>query len=362
STRPGDVISDSATAYDTTTWSATQTPTKGEVQWTGRTKGYTEGNNPTWQTLGTTTYDTLGRPLTVKDTNGLVTASSTYKPSSTGPLTSTTAANAKEHTTTSEFDFATGAALKVTDPNGKVTENTYDSLGRVTNVWLPNHLRSLYEATPSYTYTYKVTSTDLSWTSTSALQGDGSGYNTGYEFYDSLLRTRQTQTPTPIGGRIVGITLYDDRGLAVSAQGDIWDDTSAPSTTPVQTEGSQAPIQTDTTYDGAGRPIKAITKTKGVTRWTTSTTYTGDTVTTTAPAGGQGTSVITNALGQTTERREYASPNPTGDYTATTYTYTPAGQQKTVTATADKSAWSYTYDLFGRQTNATDPDKGKTTT
>ncbi|MEU5057470.1 MULTISPECIES: RHS repeat-associated core domain-containing protein [unclassified Streptomyces] len=362
STRPGDVISDSATAYDTTTWSATQTPTKGEVQWTGRTKGYTEGNNPTWQTLGTTTYDTLGRPLTVKDTNGLVTASSTYKPSSTGPLTSTTAANAKEHTTTSEFDFATGAALKVTDPNGKVTENTYDSLGRVTNVWLPNHLRSLYEATPSYTYTYKVTSTDLSWTSTSALQGDGSGYNTGYEFYDSLLRTRQTQTPTPIGGRIVGITLYDDRGLAVSAQGDIWDDTSAPSTTPVQTEGSQAPIQTDTTYDGAGRPIKAITKTKGVTRWTTSTTYTGDTVTTTAPAGGQGTSVITNALGQTTERREYASPNPTGDYTATTYTYTPAGQQKTVAATADKSAWSYTYDLFGRQTNATDPDKGKTTT
>ncbi|MFJ8827689.1 RHS repeat-associated core domain-containing protein [Streptomyces sp. NPDC102467] len=361
STRPGDVISDTATAYDTTTWSATQTPTKGEPKWTGRATGYTAADAPIWQKIATTTYDTLGRPLTVKNTNDLTTATSTYKPATTGPLTSTTVANTKGHTVTTDTDFATGAALKATDPNGKVTESEYDSLGRVTKVWLPNHLSSAFKTTPSYTYDYKVTSTDLSWTSTSTLQGDGSGYNTAYTFYDSLLRPRQTQTPTPVGGRLVGITLYDDRGLAVSTQGDIWDDKSAPGPDVVQTEGSAAPIQTDTTYDGAGRATKAVTQLKGVTRWTTTTAYTGDTVTATAPAGSQATSVITNALGQTTERREYAGPNPSGDYTATTYAYTPAGQQKSVTASADKSAWSYTYDLFGRQISAADPDKGKTT-
>jgi YD repeat-containing protein len=202
----------------------------------------------------------------------------------------------------------------------------------------------------------------MSWVSTGTLKGDGSGYNTTYEFYDSLLRSRQVQTPTPVGGRLVSLTLYDDRGLAVSAQGDIWDNTSGPSSTPVQTEGSQAPIQTDTTYDGAGRATKTVTKNTGVTRWTTDVTYTGDTVATSAPAGGQATAVVTNALGQTTERREYASPKPTGtDYTTTNYTYTPAGQQDTITG-PDKAKWSYGYDLFGRQTTATDPDKGTSST
>ncbi|WP_420031353.1 RHS repeat-associated core domain-containing protein [Streptomyces sp. cg28] len=358
---PGDVISDTATAYDTTTWSASQTPTKGEVKWTGRAKGYTTADAPIWQKIATSYYDTLGRPNKVMDTNDLITATTTYTPAAAGPLTQTTATNAKGHTTKSELDFATGTPLKVTDPNNKVTESQYDSLGRITKVWLPNHLSIQYKDTPSYTYTYKVTSADLSWIATSALQGDGSGYNTTYEFYDSLLRPRQTQSPTPVGGRMVAITLYDNRGLAISSQGDIWDPKSGPSSTPVQTEGSPQ-LQADTTYDGAGRATQTVTKVGGQTRFTTKTAYLGDTVTTTSPAGGQATAVVTNALGQTTERREYASPDPSGDYTATKYTYTPAGQQKTVTAEADKSQWSYTYDLFGRQTSATDPDRGTSTT
>jgi RHS repeat-associated protein len=130
----------------------------------------------------------------------------------------------------------------------------------------------------------------------------------------------------------------------------------------VETSAGQAPIQTDTTYDGAGRPIKVVTKTHGTTRWTTSTSYTGDTVSTSAPNGGQATATVTNALGELTERREYGGPQPTGtDYTTTSYAYTPAGQQKTITG-PDQSKWSYTYDLIGRQVTATDPDKGKSTT
>ncbi|MGV9761685.1 RHS repeat-associated core domain-containing protein [Streptomyces tricolor] len=364
STRAGDVISDTATVYDdtaATTWSASQKPGKGDATWKGRAKGYESDDTPAWQKVSKTTYDALGRPKTVSDTNDLTVASTTYMPSDSGPLTTTKVADAKTYATQTQLDFATGATLKVSDPNGKVTESEYDSLGRITKLWLPNRLKVLNK-TPNYVYAYHVTSADMSWVSTGTLKHDGSGYNTTYEFYDSLLRSRQTQAPTPQGGRLISLTEYDTRGLAVSQHADIWDKTSSPNSTAVEISGGQAPIQTDTTYDGAGRPAKAVTKVHGVTRWTTDTTYTGDTVATTAPTGGQATAVVTNALGQTTQRREYAGPTPTGtDFTTTDYIYTPAGQQKTVTG-PDQTKWSYTYDLFGRQVTATDPDKGKTQT
>jgi RHS repeat-associated protein len=364
STRPGDVISDTATVYDNptaTTWTDTQKPTKGEATWSGRAKGYGTDDAPLWQKLSTATYDTLGRTLTVKDTRDQLVASTTYTPAASGPLTATAVENVKLHKTTTTVDFATGAALKVTDPNGKVTESEYDSLGRLTKVWLPNRLKALGK-TPNHVYAYNVTSTDMSWVSTSTLKGDATGYNTAYAFYDSQLRPRQTQSPTPEGGRLITVTLYDTRGMAVSQHNDIWDSTTLPEPNPAETYGGQAPIQTDTTYDGAGRAIKAETKIYGATRWTTTTTYTGDTVSSSAPNGGQATAVVTNALGQVTERREYAGPQPTGtQYTTTRFTYHDAGQQETITG-PDQSKWSYTYDLFGRQVATTDPDKGSTAT
>ncbi|WP_327350273.1 RHS repeat-associated core domain-containing protein [Streptomyces sp. NBC_01304] len=364
STRSGDIISDTATVYDdttATTWSADQKPTKGDAVWTGRAKSYASGT-PSWQKTATTSYDSLGRPLLVKDTDGKKVTDTTYTPAASGPLTSSTVANIKGHTATTDVDFATGNPVKAKDANDKITETEYDSLGRVTGIWLPNRSKVLKKSA-NYVFGYKVQSADMSWVSTGTLKGDGSGYNTSYMYYDSLLRPRQTQTPTPIGGRIVGLTLYDDRGLAISSQGDIWDKESAPAgDDAVQTEGSQAPVQTDTTYDGAGRATKTVTQHHGVTRWTTNTTYTGDKVAASTQAGGQATAVITNALGQTVERREYAGPKPEGtDYTTTTYTYTPAGQNKTVTG-PDDAKWSYGYDLFGRQTTSTDPDKGTTNT
>ncbi|SDP62183.1 RHS repeat-associated core domain-containing protein [Streptomyces sp. cf386] len=360
SSRPGDIISDTATAYDSKIYTSTQTPTKGEAQWTGRAKGYAADGTPTWQKIATTDYDALGRPTLVKNANDLPVSATTYAPTAAGPLTATVVTDAKQYGTTTKVDFATGSPLKVTDPNSKITESEYDSLGRLTKVWLPNRLKALGK-TPNYVYDYKVTNADMSWVSAGTLKGDGSGYNTSYTFYDSLLRTRQTQSPTPQGGRLISLTLYDTRGMAVSQQSDIWDSTTLPNTEPAEPSEGQAPIQTDTTYDGAGRAIKAVTKTNSVTRWTIDTTYTGDTVSTSAPAGGQAAAVVTNALGQTTERLEYAGPKPTGTpYTTTSYTYTPSGQQGTITG-PDQAKWSYEYDLFGRQTAAADPDKGRST-
>ncbi|MFI1400001.1 polymorphic toxin-type HINT domain-containing protein [Streptomyces sp. NPDC020681] len=361
STSPGDVISDTATAYDSTTWSASQEPQVGEARWTGRAKGYGLDDQPSWQKTSTITYDALGRPLTVKDANDTAITTSTYTPAGTGPLTSSTAANAKGHTTTTLFDFGTGAAKKITDPNGRVTESKYDALGRVTEVWLPNSLRA-DENPANYVYKYSLTNSALPWVSTDTLKGDGSGYNTTYEIYDPLLRLRQVQTASPSGGMTVAQTVYDERGLATISQADIWDHDTTPSGTLVEIDGGQPPLQTTTTYDGAARAVTAVTKVRNTDRWTINTTYAGDTVTTSAPAGGQATAEVTNALGQTTERREYGGPEPTGtDFTKTSYTYTPGGQQKSVTG-PDQAKWTYGYDLFGRQTSAADPDKGTSST
>ncbi|MFE9399974.1 polymorphic toxin-type HINT domain-containing protein [Streptomyces flavidovirens] len=362
SATPGDVISDTATAYDTTTWSSTQAPTKGQAQWTGRAKGYTTANNPIWQKVVVTTYDTLGRPVTVKDTNDLTIGLTTYTPASSGPLTESTATNAKGHKTTTETDFATGAPTKTTDANGKITEAEYDSLGRITSVWLPNRLKVL-GAPANHLYTYSIKATAPPWVSTATAKGDGNGYTTTYEIYDSLLRPRQVQSPSPKGGVLVAQTLHDNRGLAVTAQSDVWNASLSPAGKLVTTDGGQFPAQTDTTYDGAGRPVTTETKTGSTPLWTTETRYTGDTVSTSAPAGGQASAVVTNALGQTTERREFAGTQPTAgtSFITTRYTYTPSGQQETVTG-PDQAKWSYTYDLFGRQSSASDPDKGKATT
>nr|WP_246041246.1 RHS repeat-associated core domain-containing protein [Streptomyces cadmiisoli] len=358
-TKAGDVISDTAITYDATTaWTADQTPTRGEPKWTGRASAYNASDQPTWQKLTTTTFDTLGRPLVVKDTNDTQTSRTVYAPLATGPLTGTTVYDAKDYDTKTVIDFATGAATKITDPNAKVTQTTYDSLGRVTQLWLPNRLPI---ATPNYKYAYHLSNDSPSWVSTSTLTPTASGYNTSYTIYDSLLRARQTQSPSPSGGRIVTLAQYDTRGLASSTLSDIWDASNAPSGDPATVEGAQAPMQVDTTYDAAARPVTSQTKVKGVHRWTTTTVHQGDRVIQTAPTGGQATATLTNALGQTTETRQYASPTATGSYNHTRYTYTPAGQQKTITA-HDNSVWSYTHDLFGRQTSATDPDKGTTTT
>ncbi|MET8406154.1 RHS repeat-associated core domain-containing protein [Streptomyces sp900116325] len=360
STTVGDVISDTATTYDATTaWTADQTPTRGEPQWTGRASGYDSSDQPSWQKLSTTTFDTLGRPLVVRHTADTQLSKTTYTPVAAGPLTTMAVADAK-FTTNTVVDFATGAPTKVTDPNSKITETTYDSLGRTTQVWLPNRLR-IANATPNYTYAYHPSQDTASWVSTSSLTPTASGYTTTYTIYDSLLRARETQSPSPSGGRIVNLTQYDTRGLAASTLTDIWDANNAPSGTPATVEGGQAPLQVDTTYDGAARPVTSETKVQGAHRWTTTTDYQGDRVIQTAPTGGQATATLTNALGQTTETREYATPDATGSYNHTRYTYTPAGQQKTITA-HDNSVFSYTYDLFGRQISATDPDKGSSST
>ncbi|MFE7401759.1 polymorphic toxin-type HINT domain-containing protein [Streptomyces sp. NPDC057557] len=355
---PEDTLSDTTTAYDSQP--AGTAPTAGDATAVARVKSYTAGV-PDYQPVATTGYDALGRVASTKDALNRSTTT-TYTPDSTGygPVTGSVITDPKGYTVTSTIDPAWGSVTKSVDVNGSTTEYAFDALGRLTEVWQPDRLRGLGDAA-SIEYEYSVSNADASWVRTGTIKADGKTYNSSYEIFDSLLRSRQNQSPSPAGGRVISETLYDDRGLATISNADVHDET-APAGALANTLPGSVPASTETVIDGAGRVTESIFRVYDQEKWRTKTAHLGDRVANTAADGGSGTLAITNGRGQTTERREYAGPKPEGDdYTKTTYTYWPNGQVKTMTG-PDQSVWTYTYDLRGRVTEKTDPDSGKTTT
>lgn len=368
SSRRGDVLSDTATAYDgATTWSPTMKPTKGLPTWTGRAQGYGSSPAVTWQKTSTTTYDALGRPLSVANADGKATTTA-YTPAEAGPLTKTIVTDSKGFRTVSFLDHRRGQPERVYDANLKKTEAAYDALGRLTEVWLPNRIRG--SQSPNRKFAYHLSNTKQSWVSTSTLKKDGTTYNTSYAIADSLLRPLQTQSPTPQGGRLLTDTRYDSRGLAYETYADIFDTSSTPNGTYTRAEYGEAPTQTATAFDGAGRATTSTLYVYGVKKWSTTTGYTGDSTATTALQGGSATRTITDARDQTVETREYAGIDPAdtqygsglgASHTSTKFAHTLDGKQTSITG-PDGAKWTYGYDLFGRQTSANDPDKGTVTT
>ncbi|MFJ2376582.1 polymorphic toxin-type HINT domain-containing protein [Streptomyces sp. NPDC087769] len=381
----GDVLSDTAAVYDNATatgWSASQSPTRGLATWTGRAKAYpaaigTNDRTPAldggWQTVTRTTHDTLGRPLSVTDAKGNATTT-TYYPAAAGPLTSTIvaapklASNGQSHKTYTYVDPARGSVTSILDANVKKTENSYDALGRITGTWAPN--RHKETDTPNAKYAYNFARGSQPWTSVATIKGDNKTYRTSYAITDALLRPLQTQTESPLGGRVLTDTRYDSRGLAYETYADIYDNLNAPDGKYARASYAHTPALTRTTYDEAARPTTSTFTVFGEDRWSTATSYTGDSTATTAVKGGNATRTITDVLGRTAETRTYAGTEPndtaygatTGTaYTRVKYDYTRDGKQSQITG-IDDAKWTYTYDLFGRQTGATDPDKGASTT
>ncbi|MFF3127582.1 polymorphic toxin-type HINT domain-containing protein [Streptomyces sp. NPDC057908] len=371
--RPGDVLSDTATAYDGATWSDSMKPTKGLVTWTGRAKAYASGT-PSWQTLtsaATADFDVLGRPLKITNADGQPTTTA-YTPTTAGPVSKIISTDPKTFKTTSFLDPRTGQTLRTYDANLKKTELVYDALGRITQVWLPNRDRGSESATfgPNTKFEYTIDNKDPSWVSTAALKKDGKTYATSYAIYDAMLRPLQSQTETSNGGRLLTDTRYDTRGLAYETYANIFDTTSTPNGTYTRAEYGESPNQSATAFDGAGRPTKSTLHVFGVEKWSTTTSYTGDSTATTALDGGTAARAITDIRGRTVESREYASESPAdtqyGDalgagFASTRTTYSRGGLPTQITG-PDDAKWSYAYDLFGRQSEAKDPDKGTSTT
>ncbi|MEV7616163.1 polymorphic toxin-type HINT domain-containing protein [Streptomyces sp. NPDC089799] len=383
----GDVLSDEAVVYDnagTTGWSPTQAPTLGLPTWTGRAQSYpaasgTGDRHPAvsggWQTVAKTTYDTatakLGRPLSVTNAEGQTTTTS-YTPAAAGPLVVSVAtgpklaSNGQQHTSYTYVDLR-GSTVRSIDANMKSAFSTYDALGRITETRLPNRPQSF---TPNIKYGYQIARGKEPWTSVSTL-ANNEGYRTTYSIADALLRPVQTQTESPGGGRILTDTRYDTRGLAHETHTDIYDSTKAPEGRYARAENGESPLQTQTAFDGAGRATTSTLYTFGAKKWSTTTSYTGDSVATTAPQGGTAARTITDALGRTVETRTYGGTTPDDPafggtspgtpYTKTTQSYTRNGKLRFFNG-IDGSQWSYNYDLFGRQNTTTDPDKGTATT
>lgn len=374
STTPGDVVSDEITRYDGAQGWQNQTPTAGLVTMTQRVPGYNADRTPKLQTVSTTTYDALGRPKTVADATGATTTTD-YFPTGAGVPDHTVVTDALDYKTTTYVDPAWGADTKTVDPNELVIEKTYDALGRLTAVWTPQSNRA-DGGLADVKFDYHLGGArdangyvDESWVSTSTIKSANDGYVTSYEIFDALLRPRQTQSPSAYTGRVMTDTVYNDRGQVAHAFRDIWEPDNPQSGVRVVAEGNNA-VQTSTVYDGANRPTtvtEAYTapaqNADGSTRRSrvTKTSYTGDAVATEAPAGGMATSTITDVLGRTVERRQYAGATPTGSFEATKFGYDEQRRESSVTG-PDGAAWTYDYDLFGRQTVAVDPDSGTTST
>lgn len=238
------------------------------------------------------------------------------------------------------------------------------SAGSPRDTWLPDRSRSAGDS-PDAKFAYGLERDKAPWSSVSTLKADGTTYETTYSLFDSQLRPLQVQSPSPAGGRVLTDTRYDARGLAYEKYQDAYDNIKAPNSTYSQVPYGEA-TQTLTRYDGAERATSSTLLVDGVQKWSTSTTYTGDSTATTAPTGGNATRTVTDASGRTVETRTYAGTTPADadfgnapgvPHTKVAYTYTRDGKPATITG-PDETKWSYSYDLYGRQVKTVDPDRG----
>ncbi|MFD5272206.1 hypothetical protein [Streptomyces sp. NPDC058335] len=253
--RPDQVVSATRTYYDDTSFATafpqTAAPTKGEITMTRHASGYS-GGTFTWQTQTRATYDTYGRPKDGYDTKGNKTTTS-YTVDSVGLTTGTTITNAKNQTSSTTTHPTRGLTVASTDANGITAKVRYAALGRTTEVWQHNRPTT---APADVKYSYTVSQTGQSGTTTQTLN-DSLGYVTSYTLIDSLGRARQSQMPTPQGGRLITESFYDSHGWVWKKNNAYWDANSLPALAPASVQDSQIPNQDRYTLDGLGRVVVA---------------------------------------------------------------------------------------------------------
>jgi RHS repeat-associated protein len=346
------------TSYDKQSYGAA--PTKGMVT----SVAEADGTGTSYSVVTDTTYDDLGRVRSVTEP-GTGTTRTQYTPETGGPVTETKVTNAKEQATTTTFDPGRGLPLNVTDPNGRVTRQEYDALGRLVKGWSPSRSSGGKSPNVVIDYASAVASTDESRpaaVTVSTLKDDGS-YAREVTLYDGLIREVQKQSEAHGPGRIIVDTDYDDHGLVSEksggylAKGEPEANLFAPRST------SLIPSSVKLRYDGLEREVRSSVYQGGDYKYATYTSY-GWTSTFVDPAGSTvpKTRTYYDALGRVTSVKHYtrdAEDSVAGR--TTTYEYDARGNRNRVTDPAG-NVWSYTFDARGRVTSATDPDTGTTDT
>ncbi|MGW4806925.1 RHS repeat-associated core domain-containing protein [Kitasatospora sp. NPDC004272] len=319
---------------------------------------YDASGNPVFQTNGAVSYDAYGRITSSRDLVGNTTTS-TYTPATDTLATAVSSTNPVGWTSTSTYAPARGLVTRAVDANGKVTESTYDALGRRTQIWLPGRDRSAGK-TPDRTFSYTLHGAGdhpAPTTVTSQTLRENESYSTSVDIYDGFLQQRQTQSSTAdnSAGRLISSTRYDSHGWGVSSTAPYADPSTAPSGTLFVENDNTLLSQTVTTYDGLGRLTVSALFSKAAKLWQSTTAYPGvDRTDRTPPLGGSPTTLVTDARGRTVSSTVHGGP---GADATTTYAYGFSGLVSSLTDAVGNS-WTYTYDLLGRQTSQSDPDTG----
>ncbi|WP_169732888.1 RHS repeat-associated core domain-containing protein [Haloechinothrix halophila] len=356
-TRPKHVIEDTKTFYDGSTTHGS-TPTKGRVTRADEIDKW--NNGPVYLTVERTNYDKLGRVVTEYDAKNRK-STTAYTPTGAGPVTKTVKTNPLGHTTTTHQEPAFAEPTAVVDANSKRTDLTLDPMGRLTKVWLPS--RDKGSESPNMEFSYTLRNDGPLAVTTKQLQPAGN-YSTEIGLFDSLYRPVQTQEPAVGGGRLVTHTVYNERGEVATAAGPNHT-TGDPSTSLVTFTRSDDRARTEYTYDNVGRERVRAFFSRDVEQRRTTTTYGGNPdgwqVAVDPPDGDTATAEISNVHGNVVELRQFHDGTTSGMYDATTYTYTPRGDLKTVVDPMGHT-WRHHYDLRGREVKVEDPDKGTSTT
>lgn len=279
--------------------------------------GFASDGTENWRTTSGISYDGAGRVTDALDATGKG-AHTDYLPkwSSGGGNTRPTkivSSNQKQWNVTSTLDPLRGVPLENVDANNRVTDITYDALGRRSAVWLPGRDKGTQSADMTFAYAVNPGAVpapggtitqpgDPSSVTTRTLREDGT-YSTSISIYDGMLQPRQVQTAADgdsDSGRIISDTFYDSHGWPSASYAPYSEPDHGPSATLYAANENEIPAETTTTYDGQGRAITGTLWHQAVKQWSTSTAYRGaDEIDSTPPAGGPATASFTNALGQT---------------------------------------------------------------
>jgi RHS repeat-associated protein len=366
-------VSDALSYYDQpangTNLGTFGTVAKGNVTGVANLDHYDSSGNPQYTPVKSTTFDPYGRPVAQTDLVAGATTTTTPSPATGAlPTTVTTTGPVSGWSTITTLDPARNVPLSKTDLNGNVTSMTYDGLGRLTQVWKPGWSKASHATKPSQIFSYFVAGSGKAptYTESQVLREDQS-YSIDVKILDGFGAERQEQTSTADGstGRTVSGVWYDSHGWVEKSAAPQPNPQGGPSGAALLTiPDDQIANETVTTYDGQGRATVSQFVSYGVNQWATTSAYPGaDETDTTAPAGGTGYSLFTDARGNTVRRVDYSGNKPTGTGLTTTYTFTADGRPLGITD-AGGATWAYGYDPFGasgHRSTVTDPDTGTTT-
>lgn len=257
----------------------------------------------------------------------------------------TTLTNALLHTQSLTYDYKTGEALTLTDPNNQVTQTIYDGFGRILKVVGPNDTVS----SPAIEYIYDLTSMPVKITTITKV--DSGVTTTSYAFLDGLSRTIEIKTDAeddPPGNPrqvISGVSKLDSRGQVKERYLPYFVSFSSTYTVPTYT---QPKITYE--YDPMGRVIHIINPDNTVSYMQ----YDGWTIT---AIDGNNNKIKSekDAYERIIRVTEYESTNAH----ITDYTYDTLGNlTDTYDSASSRNHTHIDYDTLGRKIAMDDPDMG----